>query len=88
MIVHPADQAAVQANGFTTLRAVATDPETGMLTGAALDWQSSREGRLGEGDTLQVLFKMEGEQLITVTATDSAGSTAQNTITIQVRRQR
>jgi hypothetical protein len=59
-----------------------------MLTGAALDWQSSREGRLGEGDTLQVLFKMEGEQLITVTATDSAGSTAQNTITIQVRRQR
>jgi hypothetical protein len=86
VIVHPAPQSTIQANGFVTLRAVATDAETGVLGGESVQWLSSREGKLGSGDTLQAQFKLEGEHVITATATDADGGTARNQVTIHVTK--
>ncbi len=86
MIVHPANGSTVRTNGFITLRAVATDAESGMLAGESVQWQSSREGKLGRGDAVQTQFKVEGEHVITAMATDGDGGTVRSEVTIHVTK--
>ena len=68
------------------LSAGVSDAEDGVLDGASVVWTSDRDGQLGTGALLSVspADLSEGQHLITVTATDSAGHavTAAETISI------
>jgi hypothetical protein len=87
MIVYPKSGATVRGGGFVTLRAVAADAETGMLKGGSIRWRSTRDGDLGEGDTLSVQLKAAGEHVITATTQDPAGNaaTAQIALTVSAK---
>lgn len=62
----------------------ATDPEDGVLTGAALTWTSSRDGAIGSGASFATSALSVGTHTITLTASDRqhATSTATTTVTI------
>jgi len=61
----------------------ALDPEDGPLSGASLAWSSSLDGVLGSGSPLLASLT-EGQHILTLTASDSAGHTRSASITIQV----
>jgi hypothetical protein len=71
------------------LDASANDMQDGPLTGASVQWTSSRDGQLGQGTILdyEAGALSEGRHLITVTATDSLGLTNSASVTITVLRQ-
>ncbi|MBI3245360.1 MAG: DUF11 domain-containing protein [Deltaproteobacteria bacterium] len=66
------------------LKATASDTEDGNLSGASVVWTSSRDGTLGTGDDFNVSMLSEGEHDITVTATDSAGSSVSASTHVRV----
>ena len=47
-------------------------------------WTSDRDGRLGEGGTLDYTFTTTGSRTLTVTATDDGGKTSSQTATVNV----
>ncbi len=69
--------------------AAADDAQDGPLTGNSLQWNSSRDGQLGAGETLTLEADLlsEGTHVITVTALDSAGLSASAQAVIHVLRQ-
>ena len=88
---------AEDAEGYykeVTLEGEAHDPEDGDLTGASLVWTTSINGgppqALGTGESLTVKLYWLGPGCsattydITLTATDSAGNPATDTITVTV----
>jgi hypothetical protein len=62
----------------------ATDREQGVLSGDALSWSSDRDGLLGTGGTLVRRDLSPGRHVITLTATDEDGGSAQSVIAIAV----
>ena len=70
--------------GPVTLTGTGTDPEDGSLTGASLEWRSDDAGLLGTGETLEVAEGVlsPGPREITLTAVDSKGSSAVDTVQI------
>jgi hypothetical protein len=66
------------------LEAAAYDVDDGALDGASVSWSSDRDGALGAGDVLPVYGLSVGTHVITVTAQDSEGNTATDTMTIAV----
>jgi hypothetical protein len=66
----------------------ATDQEDGPLSGDSLVWRSTLDGEVGTGALLRVEAARlsEGVHTITLSATDSAGSSANASVTIQVVR--
>jgi len=74
--VHAADMpVSFEAHGY--------DPEDGEISGGGLVWTSSLAGELGTGNRMRVVLP-EGQQLVSVTATDSTGSSAVATVTVTV----
>jgi uncharacterized repeat protein (TIGR01451 family) len=71
------------------LTASVNDPQDGPLDGASVEWTSSLDGALGNGDTLALPADglSEGIHMITVTATDSLGLTNSASVTIYVLSQ-
>ena len=69
--------------------AAADDAQDGALTGNSLQWNSSRDGQLGSGETLTIEADTlsEGTHVITVTAMDSVGLNASAQAIIHVVRQ-
>ncbi len=63
---------------------LATDDEDGTLTGASITWTSSLDGLIGTGTVITASDLTPGTHTITMTATDSQGSTATAIITITV----
>ena len=63
------------------LDAFALDSEDGRLSDNSLAWSSDRQGAIGTGENLEVLASTlsDGDHLITLTATDSAGRSATST---------
>jgi hypothetical protein len=70
------------------LQAYADDAEDGRLDGASVRWRSDLDGQLAVGAEASVRADQlsEGEHLITVTATDSAGRASSDAVSIQVAR--
>jgi hypothetical protein len=70
------------------LEASAFDFDDGPLSGASVQWQSNRDGQLGVGPMLlrSSSTLSEGTHLLTVTASDSAGLTTTNSVSVQVFR--
>jgi len=71
-IVAPADGAVLGAGAVTRLRGQATDKEDGVLSGAALTWTSSLDGRLGAGEAVEARLS-RGAHRITLEVVDSSG---------------
>jgi hypothetical protein len=82
----PEADAVLTGDAPIVLRAFASDREDGDLEGASVRWSSEADGALGEGTelTLEASDLTEGRQRITVTATDSAGQKASQTVVVQV----
>ena len=66
-----------------TLAAAANDPEDGEP--AAVVWQSTRDGVLGQDATLDGVALSPGSHTLTVTATDSHGATASASLAVEVK---
>ncbi|MFC1574853.1 hypothetical protein ACFL3Z_02115, partial [Gemmatimonadota bacterium] len=73
-ITSPAGGSSFAHGSTVTFEGTGSDPEDGMLTGSSLVWTSNSNGLLGTGTSLPVTTLPVGEQLITLTATDSEGA--------------
>jgi hypothetical protein len=62
---------------------VASDPEDGTLTGAALVWTSSLSGPIGTGEMFNAPLTA-GLHTVTLTVTDSDGNTGSDAITLDI----
>lgn len=67
-----------------TFAGEASDTEDGNLSGSSLVWYSNKDGSLGTGRILYAASLSEGTHAITLTATDSLGSTGSAAIVIRV----
>ena len=69
-------------------QAIAEDREEGNLLGKQLTWSSNLDGLIGMGNNLYLDASefSEGKHLITVTATDSLGASASDTVSIEIFR--
>ena len=65
------------------LRASVSDAEDGSSC-CAVAWTSDLDGPLGEGPVRDVALGTEGTHVITAVATDSAGATARDSVTVEV----
>lgn len=81
-IISPSASGAFSEGALITFAGSGTDTEDGALTGAALFWSSSIDGRLGIGSTLADVSLSNGTHTITLTATDSDGTAHAATISI------
>lgn len=70
-----------------TLKGHATDPEDGDLSGQALAWDSDLEGYLGDGEVVRLpAYDLRpGLHILTLTATDRKGLSAETSVSIAVR---
>ena len=83
-ITAPADGSVTGFGASVTFQGTGVDNEDGGLGGAALAWTSDVDGPLGSGTSLTTSALSAGTHVITLTATDSAGLTGSDAITIRV----
>lgn len=88
IITGPADWTTYVGTQMVFLDGLAYDQEDGSLDDAALVWSSDVDGILGSGETLSVIAAdlTEGQHTITLTASDSDGLSASETVTIYIQR--
>jgi hypothetical protein len=74
--------------GPVTFEGTATDPEQGVLGGAALEWSSDLDGPLGQGSPITVTFTGSScvivSHQITLRARDADGHVGEHSITVRV----
>ncbi len=80
----PADSAIFMEGDLITFSGSGVDTEDGTLTGAALVWGSSRDGRLGIGANIPNASLSTGTHVITLTAMDNDGGAGSATATVTV----
>ncbi|MBJ6765490.1 PKD domain-containing protein [Myxococcaceae bacterium JPH2] len=80
----PADGTQVRVGTALTLEGSAADPEDGALMGDSLVWTSSIAGKLGTGPRLTNVQLALGTHTVTLTATDSHGTTASASVFVTV----
>ncbi len=83
-ITSPADRAYFVPGQSVGLVAEAIDVEDGTLWDGSLVWTSSLSGTVGSGHMLHVTDLITGAHVITLTATDSGGAYAVDSLTIYV----
>lgn len=81
-IVSPANSSLFNLSETIVFEGTAYDPEDGTLTGNSLKWSSSMDGIFGYGEIVSISNLSEGMHTITLTATDSAGLSASDSIVI------
>jgi len=86
-IVEPEDDATFFGEQLVLLEAEAEDAEDGVLSGASLEWLSSLDGPLGTGERLsrRAHELSTGYHIVTVTVTDSEGSTASDSVNVRIK---
>ena len=84
-IVSPEDGATYPQGLTIVFYGGATDPEDGDLTGSSLVWTASPGGTIGTGDLVTRDDLPQDTYTITLTATDSQGGSASESITLEVR---
>jgi len=83
-IASPTNGSSVQAGASVSFAGHADDAEDGVLTGAALIWSSSIDGRIGVGDSVLNALVNAGQHTISLTATDSDGNSVSASISLTV----
>ena len=84
-IEEPLDQTGYAKNQGVVLRGSAYDPQEGQIyEDNRLVWTSDRAGELGRGPTVFNTALDEGEHMVTLTATNSAGMSDAQSITINI----
>jgi hypothetical protein len=83
-ILHPGAGVDRKVNVSIYFHGTASDPTDGMLSGNALVWTDSLEGKFGTGDPVMWAPTMVGSHTITLTATDSLNYSANDKITFNV----
>lgn len=78
------DGAEVGLYDVLELNSLAQDPEDGMLEGDALTWESNRDGLLGTGRSITTRLLSSGRHVVTLTAVDSSGASAQADVSFTV----
>lgn len=83
-ILAPAEGTVFPARQLISLIGAAIDPDGGTLNDPAYSWNSDRDGPLGQGHELRLTTLSPGQHLIMLTAQDSTGNAAQDSIMIEV----
>ena len=83
-ILSPSPNAIFKNGTPVTFQVNAYDVDDGVLDGSAVQWTSNLNGALGTGANLGVTTLHPGQHQITVTATDSDGNVATQTVSITV----
>ena len=83
-ITSPQDGDSFEIGETITFSCSARDFEDGDLSGEAIVWTSSIDGKIGTGAEFATDSLSPGEHVITVTATDSAGGYTTHEITIMI----
>jgi len=83
-ITGPTDGSTFDVGSTITFTGSALDVEDGALSGSALAWTSDRDGQIGVGTLITVNDLSVGMHTITLTATDSSGSSGIDFITVTV----
>jgi hypothetical protein len=88
-IVKPSDSSTIPYGAFNVVSFEATilDPDNvicfdSLPEKCPITWHSLQDGYMGAGKTIQFNFTSPGTRNITVTATDSAGNSSQDSITV------
>src|SRR5205823_2666146 len=76
--------AVFRSGSLVSLSAYAYDVDDGVLDGTAVRWASDLDGPLGAGATVTAGKLRPGQHRITMTATDSDGNQATQSVTIRV----
>lgn len=85
MITSPSGGSSFMQGDDINFTGYATDLEDGNLTGKSLVWTSSIDGRMGTGSELLFATLTPGNHTITLTATDSFGLKANDSVQIEVK---
>lgn len=83
-IIEPASTLTVVTSQTLTLQGNAYDVDTGSMQADQLQWSSSIDGVLGNGDVLSVTELSVGTHIITLRADDGAGGVATDTVEVVV----
>ena len=83
-ILIPSDGEIFEAGVEITFTGSARDLKDGELSGDLLVWDSDQEGEIGKGKEFKKDDLVEGVHTITLTAKNSQGETAKDTITITI----
>jgi hypothetical protein len=88
-VLSPSDNELAVGDQQLVLQADLADSEDGSLSGSQARWVSSLDGLLGNGPSLALNAGIlsEGDHLITITGTDSAGASTSRTFRLRVRRE-
>jgi hypothetical protein len=81
-ITSPPNNGVFAPGSSVSFAGTGTDPEDGTLTGASLVWTDNVAGQIGTGTSFSLTTLTPGVHIITLTATDSQGSTGTATDTI------
>jgi hypothetical protein len=84
LIFSPANGSYTPPGDLVVLQGSAMDMEDGSLSGGSLVWSSDRQGELGIGTSLPLNSLETGAHIITLTATDSYGISAQTSVLIKI----
>ena len=85
IILTPATATEVVQGQSLLLSGDGFDREDEMIPDSHFQWHSDQEGDLGQGRLLNIALNRAGQQQITLTATDSDGSSGSTTVSITVR---
>jgi hypothetical protein len=85
IITSPANGAVFYPAQMVSLVGSAYDNEDGQLSGASLQWQSSKDGVLGTGPIINTVDLSTGKHVITLQATDSDRAVGQATRSIEIK---
>lgn len=83
-ITFPEDGALFQLGQLVWLQGLGFDGDDGFLNDVSLLWESNIDGFLGNGEGLPLFDLSEDMHIVTLTATDSDGNSASDTIIVQV----
>ena len=84
-ITYPMDQALFNQDDQITFASLSGDEEDGSLDDDSLVWTSSIDGMIGLGSSITRNGLSAGTHSITITATDSQGAKASDSLTIQIK---